>query len=90
MKSEETPEVPTSSPTILQAANQPGGPVLTLEDLHGMEVLGSVPVWILGGLRLHRKGWKHLQTGWVVGVYVMDISCIPDSQIDTDSDIDQP
>ena len=78
MKSEETPEGPAISPTILQAANQPGAPALSLEDLHGMEVLGSVPVWVLGGLRLHRKGWKHLQSGWVVGVYVMDISCLID------------
>lgn len=47
-----------------------------------MEVLGSVPVWVLGGLRLHRKGWRHLQAGWVVGVYMMDISAIADNPDD--------
>ncbi len=84
MTSDETPQVPATSPSILQAASQPGAPALTLSDLHGMEVLGSVPVWVLGGLRLHRKGWRHLQAGWVVGVYLMDISAIAD---DADDDV---
>lgn len=41
-----------------------------------MEVLGSVPIWVLSGLRLHRVGWRHLQSGWVVGVFEMDISAM--------------
>lgn len=61
---------------------------MTLADLHGMEVLGSVPVWVLGGLRLHRKGWRHLQAGWVVGVYEMDISAIAEAP-DEDSAADR-
>ncbi|HQF53962.1 MAG TPA: hypothetical protein PK208_02460 [Fibrobacteria bacterium] len=88
MTSDETPQVPTISPSILYAASQPGGPALTVADLHGMEVLGSVPVWVLGGLRLHRKGWRHLQAGWVVGVYEMDISAIADTS-DDDTRLDK-
>jgi len=51
---------------------------LTLADLHGMEVVGSVPIWALAGLRVHKTGWRQMQAGWVVGVYQMDISSIQD------------
>ena len=51
-------------------------PASSLTNLHGLEVMGSVPIWVLSGLRLHRVGWKHMQSGWVVGVYEMDASLI--------------
>jgi hypothetical protein len=53
------------------------GQALTLADLHGMEVVGSVPIWALAGLRVHKTGWRQMQAGWVVGVYQMDISALP-------------
>jgi hypothetical protein len=40
-------------------------------------VVGSVPIWALAGLRVHKTGWRQMQAGWVVGVYEMDISAIP-------------
>jgi len=78
---DETPEVPAIS--ILPPADSPEvAPSLTLAELHGMEVLGSVPVWVLSGLRMHRVGWRHLQSGWVVGVYEIDVSAVDASVID--------
>ncbi|MEK7391184.1 MAG: hypothetical protein AAB214_01345 [Fibrobacterota bacterium] len=56
---------------------------LTLAELHGMEVLGSVPIWVLAGLRMHRVGWRHLQSGWVVGVYEIDVSAVDASLMDS-------
>jgi hypothetical protein len=53
------------------------GEALSLADLHGMEVVGSVPIWALAGLRVHKAGWRQMQSGWVVGVYEMDISSLP-------------
>ena len=52
------------------------GPALSLADLHGMEVVGSVPIWALAGLRVHKTGRRQMQAGWVVGVYLMDISSL--------------
>lgn len=60
-------------------ADKPGA-ALTLADLHGMEVVGSVPIWALAGLRVHKTGWRQMQAGWVVGVYEMDISSLPSSE----------
>ncbi len=60
----------------LLATSEDGGGELTLADLHGMEVVGSVPIWALGGLRLHKTGWRQMQPGWVVGVYQLDISAL--------------
>ena len=39
-----------------------------------LEVLGSVPVWVLGGMRLERLGERKMPNGWVVGVYQMDVA----------------
>lgn len=39
-----------------------------------LEVLGTVPVWVLGGMRLERLGERRMPNGWVVGVYQMDIA----------------
>jgi len=39
-----------------------------------LEVLGTVPVWVLGGMRLERLGERKMPNGWVVGVYQMDIA----------------
>lgn len=75
----ELPDPPVSKPSGTEAV----GPALVLEDLHGMEVGGSVPVWALAGLRLHKSGWRQLESGCVVGVYVMDISAILQSQDST-------
>jgi hypothetical protein len=41
----------------------------TLSDLQSMEVLGSVPIWVLSGLRLERMGERLVAPGWAVGVY---------------------
>jgi len=41
----------------------------TLSDLQRMEVLGSVPIWVLSGLRLERTGARQVAPGWAVGVY---------------------
>ncbi len=48
----------------------------SFSEMHGLEILGSVPVWVLAGMRLHRVGWRHHQAGWVAGVYEMDLSSI--------------
>jgi hypothetical protein len=34
--------------------------------------MGTVPVWVLSGLRLERVGQQRLPNGWVVGVYQME------------------
>jgi hypothetical protein len=43
-------------------------------DFRSMEVLGSVPVWVLSGLRLERTGSRLVAAGWEVGVYRMDLA----------------
>ena len=48
--------------------------IVPASDLHGMEVLGSVPIWVLSGLRLERMGSRTVATGWEVGVYRMGLS----------------
>lgn len=76
-------ENPRSTPPVGAEPQGSGqtGPALTLADLHGMEVVGSVPIWALAGLRVHKTGWRQMQAGWVVGVYQMDISAIaPDEE----------
>jgi len=45
--------------------------VMLASDFQSMEVLGSVPVWVLSGLRLERMGSRTVATGWEVGVYRM-------------------
>jgi hypothetical protein len=44
-------------------------PEASLSDFQSMEVLGSVPIWVLTGLRLERTGARLVAPGWVVGVY---------------------
>jgi hypothetical protein len=80
---DETPEVPVTSILPTEDATE-ATPTLTLAELHGMEVLGSVPVWVLSGLRMHRVGWRHLQSGWVVGVYEIDVSAVDASVADSE------
>lgn len=55
-------------PPVLEGRRQSAVP---LSDFHSMEVLGSVPVWVLSGLRLERMGSREVSTGWNVGVYRM-------------------
>ena len=43
-----------------------------MSDMDGLEVMGSVPLWVLCGLRLKRTGWRSLDSGWTVGLYRMD------------------
>lgn len=43
-------------------------------DFHSMEVLGSVPIWVLSGLRLVRMGSRVVVAGLEVGVYRMELS----------------
>jgi len=44
------------------------------EDFHSLEILGSVPVWGLCGLRLERLGSRRISEGWEVGVYRMGLA----------------
>lgn len=46
---------------------------VSLSDFSGMEVLGSVPIWVLSGLRLERVGHRMVSNQWPVGVYRMDV-----------------
>jgi hypothetical protein len=39
-----------------------------------LEILGSVPVWGLCGLRLERLGSRRIAEGWEVGVYRMGLA----------------
>lgn len=47
--------------------------IVPASDFHSMEVLGSVPIWVLSGLRLVRTGSRTVVTGWEVGVYRMGL-----------------
>ena len=67
------PDAPVLSSEASPQQAAPAVPALSLADLQAMEVLGSLPVWVLSGLRLKRIGWRHLQSGWVVGVFKMDV-----------------
>ena len=49
------------------------------EDFHSLEILGSVPVWGLTGLRLERLGIRRISEGWEVGVYRMGLAMDGDS-----------
>jgi hypothetical protein len=73
---EETPGSPPHGRLSESRASEEASPELTLADLHGREVVGSVPIWALAGLRVHRTGWRQMQAGWVVGVYLIDISSL--------------
>jgi|GEM_PF-4974761 len=44
-------------------------PESPLSSFQSMEVLGSVPIWVLSGLRLERTGARIVAPGWAVGVY---------------------
>lgn len=49
-------------------------------DVGNMEILGSVPVWALAGLRLQRVGFRLVTADWEVGVYRIAIA--PDKDLD--------
>ena len=44
----------------------------SLSDMDGLEIMGSVPIWVLSGLRVEWTGWRSLDSGWTVGVYRMN------------------
>jgi hypothetical protein len=43
-------------------------------DFWNMEVLGSVPIWVLSGLRLKRTGSRRITAGWEVGVFRINLT----------------
>lgn len=66
------PIVPTRTSLSLSAHESSSVEGSSLSDMDGLEVMGSVPLWVLCGLRLKRTGWRSLDSGWTVGLYRMD------------------
>lgn len=69
----------SSNPMVGRPESAPADPAPDLEGSPAevdqvLEVLGTVPVWVLGGMRLERLGERQMPNGWVVGVYQMDIA----------------
>lgn len=70
----------SSNPMVGQSESAPAAPTVSELVATGgtydqvLEVLGSVPVWVLGGMRLERLGERTMENGWVVGVYQMDVA----------------
>jgi len=67
---------PTLPLRKFEPATEPALPpdLAQLSDMEELEIMGSVPIWILSGLRLERTGWRSLDSGWTVGIYRMDAS----------------
>jgi len=62
------------NPMVGHSESAPADPAASDLGDQVLEVLGTVPVWVLGGMRLERLGERTMPNGWVVGVYQMDIA----------------
>ena len=61
---------------VLHSTDQEGQiqDIVPASDFHSMEVRGSVPIWVLSGLRLVRLGSRVVVAGLEVGVYRMGLT----------------
>lgn len=66
-------QLPASSPQDTDQDRPRGDSASTEPDsARDLRIMGTVPVWVLSGLRLERVGQQRLPNGWVVGVYQME------------------
>lgn len=61
-------DVPGGRPGTSDASARPH-PAAENAQPGSFSVLGTVPIWVLSGLRLVRTGFGRLPNGWPVGLY---------------------